>query len=428
MNAPGTAAGPPVRPWVFLRPRDTVIVRDGRSFDAGSEGGTDARTVAPWPSTVAGALSTAFTVPGPERAGDDGPPVPEPQAVRGPVLARECHGTWEAYFPVPADLVVPDDGHPVDDGTPLHRLRPALSTEPAAHGPPAGSPARGPARSPDDLVISTDLDGTPETLLVPEDGKRHRAPGGIVRGPGLARYLADDLGALATLSSLDHEATAPLVPERRVGLARENRTAREGYLYSSVHLRPRDGWGFLVQYVDGPATAGRVPRGPVPLGGRSRVADVERARDMAWPARPSTFPGGRVLLYVVTPALWPDGWRPPLPDGVRLVGACVPDPLPVAIASPRRARRSGTSVRGTMTLRWAVPPGSVYLLRFAGDAADDRAAAWAAARHGAALGPALDPHGPPGPPGRDGSPGPDRTATAGFGVVLTGRWSPAAPT
>jgi hypothetical protein len=216
-----------------------------------------------------------------------------------------------------------------------------------------------------------------------------------------------------------------LRPEARVGLARDGRVAREGLLYAMTHLRAEEGWALLVEFSDGPATGGRCPRGPVPLGGRARLADVEPVSAVGWPACPAAFPGGRVLVYVVTAALWPGGWRPPLPAGARLVAAAVPPPLPVPTGSPRAAGRENGRFLDTVMLRWAVPPGAVYLVQFPGDpqAAARQARDWAGRLHGRALGPGLDAAVIAGQVvGRDGEPGTDRTSTAGFGVVLTGVW------
>jgi len=46
--------------WVVLEPLDTIVVRDGRAFDAGVN--TEAQTVPPTPSTVAGAIGAAYGV------------------------------------------------------------------------------------------------------------------------------------------------------------------------------------------------------------------------------------------------------------------------------------------------------------------------------------------------------------------------------
>jgi CRISPR-associated protein Cmr3 len=110
-----------------------------------------------------------------------------------------------------------------------------------------------------------------------------------------------------------------------------------------------------------------------------------------------------VLVYVATPAIWTTGWRIPLPDDADLVAAAVSTPLPVATTSPRLGWRS------TRALRWAVPPGSVYLLSFRGDAV--KAQEWAVKVHGKQWGMAV---------GRDPA---NKLITAGFGVVLTGVWS-----
>lgn len=378
--------------WVSFTPRDTVVVRDGRSFDAGTTGGErDVRTVAPWPSTVAGALTTAFTGA-------------EPEEVRGPVLARRTRvgGPWSPRFPVPADLHAPEGEGPWGRGVRVVRVVP---------GPAAPDPAG--------VVAVSDLADPPETLLLPPVGVDAVVPlSGLVRSDDLGRYLAD---GIATGDTVDVE-ESPLVPEVRVGLARRGRVAADGYLYAMTHLRPRDDWAFLAQFRDSEATRGTRPDGPVPLGGRSRLADCAEAAGTQWPAAPADFPGGFVLLYVATAAIWSGGWRPPLPPDVHLVGAAVPDPVPVATASARRARQRAGSpapgprgLRSTAALRWAVPAGAVYLVRVEARSeaeAAERAKRWAGSVHGRAFGPSAD-------AAQDGV---DRLRTAGFGVVLVGRW------
>jgi CRISPR-associated protein Cmr3 len=361
-------------------PRDTVLVRDGRSFDAGAD--AFAESVRPWPSTIAGAARTVYGA--------------DPDAVRGPVMARQRgSGGWSLYFPVPADVVRPVAGR---------RRGYLLRPDPELSG------------------IVSDLGDHVGGLLSPvRDLGKVEQVSGWVDADTLTRYLRGDL--TATGFDLDsstglpryqapHSAPAdphpgePLVPETRVGLARmRDRAARDGYLYQAVHLRPRDGWAFLACCDLPPGRAGSA-RGPVPFGGRGRIADVADVSGqpgVGWPQAPTAFPGGRVLVYLATPALWPDGWCPPIPPEARLAGAAVPSPLPVATASPRAARRDRISMLETVALRWAVPAGAVYLLAFDDPAA---AGAWATAQHARPLGPPLV----------------QRMDTAGFGVVLTGRW------
>ena len=346
--------------WLAFTPRDTVTVRDGRPFRAGVD--FIAESVFPWPSTIAGAVRTAY-------GGR------EPEAVRGPVLARLTGtGAWQPHFPMPADVVRSPGGR-------AYLLRP----DPELEG------------------IATDLG---EGLLAPATKQKVEPAEGWIPATALTAYLHAEVdpggfdlgkGLRPYRRGLD-----PLVPERRVGLARTRaRTAREGYFYQSVHLRPREGWAFLA-CCDLPPGAWE-PQSVSPLGGRGRLADVTEASDVGWPKPPPAFPGGRVLVYLATPALWPGGWRPPLPQGAELVGAAVPAPRPVASSSPRTARERRTRLLDTVSLRWAVPAGAVYLLRF-----DDpsRAAVWAGRQHARPWGPPLA----------------ERLDTAGFGVALIGTW------
>ncbi|WP_017593834.1 type III-B CRISPR module-associated Cmr3 family protein [Nocardiopsis potens] len=361
--------------WVVLRPHDTVQVRDGRSFDAGAGG--VAHSVRPWPSTVAGALAAGMG---------------EPESVRGPVLAH-CDGEqWEPYLPVPADLVV-DREHDV--------WRMCL---------PEG---------PEDASAVCDLDraGAPDLRppAVPEDAEEPEPLTGLVPGAVLQDYLHGDLiapGRAASLSALDRTAD-PVAAEPRigVGLDLEARTVKGGLLYRTTHLRLDEDWAFAAELTPVGDQERRLEEGlgPLRFGGLSRMADVAPAPGLAWPEAPTSYPGGRVLVYTATPAVWERGWLPPLPEDAVLETAVVGDPLPMATASPGRDH---ATFKRRRALYWAVPPGSVYLLKFPNT---DDAAAWAAAQHGRALSPAAY--------ARRETGERSRLDTAGFGVVLTGVWS-----
>lgn len=358
------------RSWLVLHPRDTVLVRDGRSFDAPAD--QAALTVRPWPTTIGGAVRAAF--------GDD------PRLVRGPALGRRIPSYdetgdpsdpgpgWELYFPVPADIVADAEA----DVPYAFRL------------------------SAEDSDAQTDLvspDPEDWRWLVPPQGAGpvEGVPGWLPAGL-LSRYLAGDLPPAAGIPVTDLMLEDPLRPETRVGLARQpDRRVRSGFLYQATHLRPEENWAFLAECAF-PPKWDRVASGPVPLGGRGRLADVEAAPGVAWPDRPAEFEGGRLLAYLATPALWPEGWRIPVPPRARLVAAAVGEPEPVATTSPRLGWEQNR------VLRWAVPAGSVYLLQFDSGAA---AADWAARYHGCAY-------------GRDET---DPLLTVGFGVILTGVWA-----
>jgi CRISPR-associated protein Cmr3 len=346
--------------WLAFAPRDTVLVRDGRSFNAGAD--AIAETVYPWPSTIAGVVGKSYGA--------------EPDEVRGPVLARSAAAGWHPHFPVPADL-----GRMEQDPDRICRLRPR----------PAGQ-------------AITDLPGELEWMFPPDNAGRTDPLTGWLRSDTLEHYLRGKLtiGRHGLPVSELRLVKEPLVPERRVGLARTaGRTAMSGYLYQMTHLRFHGDWALLAECTLKTGWT-RTPVSPVQMGGRGRQADVTTVDGVEWPQPPDTFPGGNVLVYVATPAIWPGGWRLPVPPGARLVAAAVGAPQPVAMATPER-------VFTTRTLRWAVPAGSVYLLRFGdgGDQGEREAKRWAEANHGKAC----------------GLPDKNRIRTAGFGVVLAGVWS-----
>jgi CRISPR type III-B/RAMP module-associated protein Cmr3 len=344
--------------WLAFRPRDTVFVRDGRSFNAAAD--ALAETVRPSPTTIAGAVGEAFGA--------------NPAEVRGPVLAREGARGWEAYFPAPADLVVT-----TGEARRVFRLRP-------------GEPAESAGQT--DLDESAD-GGVLRWLSPPARLEAFKPLEGWIPGPVLADYLAERLPARDGTPKSSLRAAQPLLPELRVGLAREDRSARIGFLYQATHLRPEENWAFLAEITtvdDWDAQASS----HVPFGGRGRLADVGPVA-ASWPEAPTAI-GSKVLVYLATPAIWPNGWRLPVPDGAQLVAAATGNPEPAATVKP------GREWAKSRALRWAVPEGAVYLLEFADPGAG---ADWARTWHGRAY----------------GRPEEDLLRTAGFGVVLMGAWT-----
>jgi CRISPR type III-B/RAMP module-associated protein Cmr3 len=358
--------------WLAFVPRDTVFVRDGRSFDAASD--ASAQTVRPGPTTIAGAVGRAL--------GKNLEQIRKnPYEVRGPVLARRDKGKqeWEPYFPVPTDLVVTER-----KPRRVFRLR-------------AGS-----------AVGQTDIDeslagGTPR-WLAPSVAAERAGPLKPLRGwiPGrvLVDYLADRFPAPGGTELQQLRLAEPLLPEGRVGLARDGRSARAGFLYQVTHLRPEDGWAFLAEVTIGDGELRQVVD-PVPFGGRGRLADVEPAA-IGWPRVDMPAVGQRVLVYLATPAIWPGGWQMPVPKGAWLVAAATGEPEPAATVTP------GPGWQDSRALRWAVPAGSVYLLEF-GD--PSQGTQWARRWAGVAL------------RRHEDAEDEDLLRTAGFGVVLTGAWT-----
>jgi CRISPR type III-B/RAMP module-associated protein Cmr3 len=358
--------------WVVLEPLDTVTIRDGRGFDMGVD--AIARLMLPTPATFAGAIGAVYNpTPGLGRRDPAARGTKLPSEIRGPVTVRRTSDdSWEALFPVPHDVVMAD-------GEMTRLAMPAARTE-----------------------VETDLDDEAQLLL-------QEPPGGLAScdhawwdSGQLADYLR--VGALSpVLLTKDGErAYEPWKIERRVGIAREeSRTVTEGMFYSAEHLRLQQDAGLAGQCIGGPD---RKLDGTVAFGGEGRRAEVHGdAQGIEFPEVPESFPRGELLLYLATPAVFPGGsWRPDLgslsDDNVELVAAAVGKTRVITSGTPDRR----TGGFGAGRLMWAVPPGAVYYLRF-----PDADAAMAAARrvHGTAI-----------------SQAEDWMRTAGFGLVLTGRW------
>jgi CRISPR-associated protein Cmr3 len=285
--------------------------------------------------------------------------------VQGPFVAWRDRGNWVGLWPVPRDVVT-------------------------VHG---GTQSRLALTDPGDAVH--DLTGQVE-LLLDDDGEDSEPAAGWWDVHALTAYLHD--GEIE-----DPRTGEPWRVERRVGLARENdRTAREGMLYAAEHLRFTDGHGLAVRCLGGPD---RDLSGLVNFGGRGRRAQLHQIRDIAVPEPPEDFPGGRLLLYLATPAVFPGGgWRPDLTrwPGTTLVSAAVG---PAQIVTTATSRRADGTVGGGL-LMWAVPAGSVYYLRFPDPEAAKRAAEQLRYEP-------LEQH------RVDGE---NWLSTAGFGLAFTGRW------
>ena len=323
--------------WLVFEPLDTVVVRDGRAFDAGTQ--AVARTTVPQPSTVAGAVGAAYGAPpgagtDPQQRGHS-----VPKEIRGPVVVVDDGGGWRPLFPAPLDVVFDDHGAP-------QRLAMNGISDNVEH----------------------DL-GTTDLLAGAGEASSRWWPATALR-----RYLHNGTPSPGR--------TGPWATERRVGLARNpDRTAAAGMLYSAEHLRGDSRLGFAVECAAGPdkdvATT-------VFFGGRGRRARVHAdsaAPVLSFPKRPGEgFPDGRLLLYLATPGVFVGGWRPLQADllGGQLVAAAVGGPEVIAMARPDRR----TGAVGNAWMVWAAAAGSVYYLQFS-----DAAAAMTASRewHGRAL-------------------------------------------
>jgi CRISPR-associated protein Cmr3 len=358
--------------WVVLEPLDTVSVRDGRGFDMGFDAA--AHLALPSPGTFAGAIGAVYDpTPGLARKDPSARGTKLPSQVHGPITVRwSDEGRWQALFPVPHDVVASDDGDvarletPVPDPAIQHDLGEEVAVLLAE---PAGDSASGEAH----------WWGTEQLADYLHSGE-------------LSEFLRDP----------------PWQVERRVGIAREeNRTVTESMFYSTEHLRLDTGVAFAGRCIGGPE---RKLGGTIPFGGEGRRAEVHGdVPAIELPAMPEDFNDGRLLLYLATPGIFPGGsWHPDARSlteeqgahaGARLIAAAMGKTRVITSGSPDR--RSGAFSAGR--IMWAAPPGAVYYYKF-----PDEATAKAAAKriHGTTIRQAED-----------------WMTTAGFGLVLTGRWT-----
>lgn len=333
--------------WLAVAPLDTIMVRDGRPFDAGAA--SSAMSVPPAPNTLGGAVGAALGR--------------EVKHLLGPVLAT----AEDVIFPSPLDVV--------RDGRTVRRLTVKKRSDTAVS----------------DLDVRRRLshhlvgDGDP----VPE----------WISRPGLTSWLTGAMTGGQEVRKPPLKAD-PWVPETRLGLARcwsgpLAGTAKPGLLYAMTQLRPHEDTRFLIGCVDDEPIEIRDKL--VPLGGRGRLAEVSVVTDEVLPKAPEDFPGGRLAVYLATPALLKGPWWNP-PEA-QLSAVAVRGPQPVASASPRIPQ----DFADTRLLTGAVPAGSVFFLTFKTSGA---AKEWAQHHHNSLL--------------------PDqselRIVTAGFGTCLTGRW------
>lgn len=304
----------------LVRPAGVWSVRDGRNFAAGEPG--IGRNTPVNPSTFCGALTTALRIHYGRSA--------HPYQVAGPFLVSQQPdiggGTLtRALVPTPADLVTDKD----QPGR-RKRLRWAFNVNrdevmwdlDAGRHPIAGPTGHGEHESSWETpeLMASYLSGTytedvPNTTTPIVDGIRTQVQ------PGVAGMLA------------------------RHQVSRFN-NAGIGQTYY---------FGALVTLET------EMPAGTtmVPFGGEGREAEVtfvDVPRGLL-PSEPDSFPHGTLTLVTVTPSLFPrHGWTPPLPQNASIIGAAVLGPRTVRTGTPGRWRLMAT-----------VGPGSVYVIRFAGE-------------------------------------------------------------
>ena len=335
---------------VQFDPVDTLFFRDGTPFSAGSAPQDGVSSLfPPHPASVAGAVRAA--------------------------LAR-CNG-WDGQGRWPADLDVVLGNGPEDLGAlfldgpfvlrcgqPLFRMsRHLLGANESGRWTPRVllRPGRAIAC---DLGDAVRLPETPR----PGDGSADLKTGDDwwLTQAGMEAVVRGELPATAeTVSSSDLWNDEP-----RVGLERDGatRTALEGMLYSTCHVRLQRGVSIGVRVAGVPAswvwpftpragTERQSDSAIVPLGGESRLAECRPWDDgVSFTVPPVVYRTGRMALISLTPLDLAKsicrGERPlDASAGVRVVSAC--------LNRPQRIGGWNSLQRKPLVLRSVLPPGSV---------------------------------------------------------------------
>ena len=323
---------------IELRQVDTWFFRDATPFTAGATPQEGVSGVfPPHPPTVVGALRAAIArSQGWSGAGawnedlhpvlGDGPDDLGALDFAGPIMLRDR----EPLFPCPRHLVGSTDG---DGWEPRAFLRP-------------GSPVRC------DLGDAVRL---PQIAGDSRDGEALKPPTDIwVTVAGMERVLRGERPSPEQIVRTSRLWT----DEPRIGLERapDTRTAEEGMLYSTRHVRLRPGVSLGVHVTGIPD--GWAPTGLVPLGGESRMAECtsRNGDETILPWRSTLGCSGRLVAIAVTPLdLDPEETRPGASiagaAGARLVSACLGRPIGIG--------GWDSLARQPLPLRSVLPPGSV---------------------------------------------------------------------
>ncbi len=328
---------------IRLHPVDTWFFRDGTPFTAHSAPQDNVESLfPPHPPTVVGALRAALAFangwsgagPWPQCIQDvlgDGPDLCGLR-FSGPFLLRNK----KPLFPLPQHLL----GTGGREGwEPADFLRP-------------GAPVT--CDLGDDVRL-------PETAAARRDSERLEAGSGrwLTRS-GMSAVLRGECPSTSEVVSSECLWTT----EPRIGLERDSvtRTAREGMLYSTLHVRPRRCVS-LGMRIAGLPTSWKPPFGRLsPFGGENRLAElrkwqvgIEPLVSSAWPALLNRIVDARkVVLVALSPLDIEEDLRPgKVFDDLgraRMVSAC--------LDRPQRIGGWDSRARHPLPLRSVLPPGS----------------------------------------------------------------------
>ncbi|SEA85222.1 CRISPR-associated protein Cmr3 [Thiothrix caldifontis] len=273
----------------FVNAVDTISIRGNKLFgDAGSHGES---TFPPKPSVLSGAFRSVLWV---NNGGDANAIQQSPFSITGVFPARQDqHGKVELFLPLPADLLVTDEGKTV------RKLEPQLLNEAIQHSQISQLP-----------MMPILRQGKPAK---PENGW-------LLNQSGMAAYLR---GEKLNETHLTKQAELWSKESRiGIGLNRNSRTADDGKLFTVEHTVPKhsENWDEpkhkvanekMSGLVVGIANSGGLPAsGFIRLGGDGRAAEFSPIDAPDIQRAPKT---DKFKLVLLTPGLFANGW---LPDGI----------------------------------------------------------------------------------------------------------------
>ncbi|NMG83440.1 MAG: type III-B CRISPR module-associated protein Cmr3 [Methanosarcinales archaeon] len=335
---------------ICIEPMDTLFFRDHRPFTAGED--TFAEFTFPSPLTFFGAVGSAVldSTGGAEldkfvRGNYEHPKLGKYDAnlkdtrmkLKGPFLHKEN----EIFFPPPANLWIVRGNNSIP-----HTSLPNSETDPKWK--------------------SKENHQHLMPLKVPEE-EQMEPLNEYISIKYLTQYLSNNLPPTITVKSEEEF----FVREDRYGhvLSNDSLTVKEGYLYTTTHLRFKDklehkthiktGFTLIAEGID----ETDIPDKTIALGGERRRAMVSISRkDDFIPNQPEVLKKiqstKKFFIYLATPAIFRNGWYRDFSlefDGAVMVGAAVNKPLYISgwesyIGKPRPIKK-------------AVPAGSVYFFK-----------------------------------------------------------------
>lgn len=325
---------------VRLESLDTLFLRGGEPFSADSapQDGV-ASLFPPHPATMVGALRAALALGNgwngqgrwPEKLNEilgDGPEDLGKFSLDGPFLLRR----GEPLFPAPRHLIGSAE---TGRWIPRAALRPGSAVV-------------------CDLGAAVQLPTTPRTAVETEKLKAD-ADCWLTKA-GMESVLRGELPSKEKIVSSKNL----WKEEPRIGLERDRdaRTAREGMLYNTRHIRLMRGVSLGARIAGIPEQWSKLFGRVVPLGGESRLAECREwdADTALHLSLPKAAPDRRVTMIALTPldldeAVYRGEQPMDVPGGARVVCAC--------LDRPQRIGGWDSLARRPLPLRCVLPPGSV---------------------------------------------------------------------